>query len=81
MDEYNMVEIMDKNEKLLIQLRERIKSWKQFETLIKEVLQAETNLHDLDETVYAKIAGLENELESLKGDMDLADDRWNEDEN
>ena len=47
---------------------------------MNQVFQAELELEDWSDEVYLKISRLETELEDLKMEMDLPDEKWYEDE-
>jgi hypothetical protein len=71
---------MDENSKKLIQLRTKLEFYKKLEHKMNQVFQAELELEDWSDEVYLKISRLEVELEDLKMEMDLPDEKWYEDE-
>jgi|694.fasta_scaffold52260_10 hypothetical protein len=71
---------MDENSKKLIQLRTKLEFYKKLEQKMNQVFQAELELEDWSDEVYLKISRLEVELEDLKMEMDLPDEKWYEDE-
>jgi hypothetical protein len=71
---------MDENSKKLIQLRTKLEFYKKLEQKMNQVFQAELELEDWSDEVYLKISRLETELEDLKMEMDLPDEKWYEDE-
>jgi hypothetical protein len=71
---------MEANDKKLIQLRTKLEFYKKLEQKMNQVFQAELELEDWSDEVYLKISRLETELEDLKMEMDLPDEKWYEDE-
>jgi hypothetical protein len=71
---------MDENSKKLIQLRTKLEFYKKLEQKMNQVFQAELELEEWSDEVYLKISRLETELEDLKMEMDLPDEKWYEDE-
>jgi hypothetical protein len=71
---------MDNNEKKLIQIRTKLEFYKKLDNKINQVLNATLELDDWSGEVFRKIRTLEDELDNLKIEMDLPDNRWDEDE-
>ena len=71
---------MESNEKKLIQLRTKLEFYKKLDKKIGNVLSCDLDLDNWQNTVYHKISKLESELTDLKIEMDLSDERWDEDE-
>jgi hypothetical protein len=71
---------MEANDKKLIQLRTKLEFYKKLEQKMNQVFQAELELEEWSDEVYLKISRLETELEDLKMEMDLPDEKWYEDE-
>lgn len=71
---------MEANEKKLIQLRTKLEFYKKLDKKIEKVMNAELELDEWANEVYGKISIMENELSNLKCEMDLPDDKWDEDE-
>ncbi len=72
---------MDKNEKKLIQLREKLLAFKNFKERVEKVLETNIDaLEQLSEDLYYESNQIEKELDDLKMEMELPDDRWYEDE-
>jgi hypothetical protein len=72
---------MDENSKKLIQLRTKLEFYKKLDGKLQKVLNSELEIEDWSDEVYNKISTLEDELDSLKMEMDLSDNEWDEDEN
>ena len=68
------------NEKKLIQLRTKLEFYKKLDKKLDKILDAEIEIEDYISEIYNKIQRLETELIDLKCEMDLPDDRWDEDE-
>lgn len=73
--------MMDKKEKELIQLRERLNNLKRFEVYVERIFEDELDLDDLNSILYNEIQTSDEKLNNLKIEMDLPDERWDEDEN
>lgn len=71
---------MEAKEKNLIQLRTKLEFYKKLDKKIEKVMNAELELDEWANEVYSKISIMENELSDLKCEMDLSDDKWDEDE-
>lgn len=71
---------MEANDKKLIQLRTKLEFYKKLDKKLDKILNAEIEIEDYSSEVYSKIQRLETELTDLKCEMDLADDKWDEDE-
>ena len=72
---------MDKNEKKLIQLREKLSAFKNFKERVEKVLETDIDaLEQLSEDLYYESNQIEKELDDLKMEMELPDERWYEDE-
>lgn len=69
------------NLKKLIQLRERLNNYKEFDKKIDDLLNAVLEVDDFSKDIYIKIGDIETELDNLKIEMNLSDVEWEEDEN
>ena len=64
------------NKEKLIELRTKLKFYKNLDKKIDKVLNAELEIEDWGNEVYSKISRLEAELDDLKIEMDLPDSEW-----
>lgn len=71
---------METNEKLLVQLRTKLKSCKEVFEQMEKYLNGYLDIEDYHSELYNEICGLENKLEDLKIEMDLSDEDWSQDE-
>lgn len=70
---------MKEDKQKLIELRTKLKFYKKLDKKLVKVLDAELDIEDWVNEVYNKINSTEIELESLKMEMDLPDDEWDDD--
>lgn len=70
---------MEENRKKLIQLRTKLEFYKKLDGKLQKVLNSELEIEDWSDEVYNKISTLEDELDSLKMEMNLSDNEWDKD--
>jgi hypothetical protein len=66
--------------KRLIQVRQELVALKGVEVALEQILNAEIEVSDYNETIYSRISQLESELIDLKCELDVSDAEWDEDE-
>jgi len=68
------------NEKKLTQLRTKLEFYTKLDKKIDDVLQGRLEIEDWANKVFYKKRAIEKELDDLKLEMDLPDEKWDEDE-
>lgn len=74
------IDLSEMKIKRLIQVRQELMTLKNVETSIEQIMNAEIELSDYNETIYNQINQLETELVDLKCELDIPDAEWDEDE-
>lgn len=67
---------MNENEKRLVEMRTKLKAYKEFDKQLEDILNAKIELEDVSNTTYSIISQLEDSLVDLKIEMNLPDKEW-----